>query len=178
MVERDIEFRVSYDKANSLWRVRSAGQQFHARRLILDAKAKAAPEPGHLLVTAQRAVGNAEELRIEHDEVLLPEKQGRVNHGCMLEWCVAFDGGSGRWATWRQTDDRILVMTEALSLECHAVAMNGTFFCEAEMLMDGRTNKTEAVSRARSVTLRTLVVFDQVVQLPVLAAMGANRLPL
>jgi hypothetical protein len=187
-------FRVNFDKAARHWILnREGGGRVVAQRLILEVDAHMGSGgvfvcEGILragdLVSVSDSDAVVRELRIERvsdkprseqtGHAALPE--GFVNKGAMREWCVTFDEPSGAWHAYRQ-DGLALVTAKAIELGCHAITSEGALHCMAEALVDGATHRRGTIGNAQSVRLRTLIVHDQTVELPIMAALGVARTP-
>lgn len=93
---------------------------------------------------------------------------GVVKHEEMREWCVALTDHGERWLVFRQDTQGVVVTTDNLVLDCHAITTaDGTLHCNAEMLATGTTNRLNSIKAAKRVRLRTLSLYDQIVNIPV-----------
>lgn len=182
-------FRIKFDQAARHWVVRrDGGGRVLARRLILEVDAAMKPG-GHFvcegilragdLVSVSDSDAVVGELRVERVTEL---PHGRVNVDAMDEWCVAFDESSGLWTAFMREAETAggvhvaIVTAESLELGCHAVSSDGLLHCMAEVLVDGRTFRSGTSSLAKSVRLRTLIVHDQTLELPVMAMRGKSKM--
>ena len=157
-------YRIHFDRGSRLWTLRCDGVVVETPRLILDAPALT---DGQHLVATGHISGNAEETHLYDNAPLL----GRRKDDDMREWCVGFDEGTARWVIYRQDVYDVLVTTTNLELDCHAITTSdGVIHCLAEMLLDGTTNRRSSVNDAAKVKLRTLCIYDQVVEVPLIKA--------
>ncbi len=157
--------RVHYNRATKLWEVRLEDRLLQTERVILDSPARI--EGNVLEVTVrpgqeQTITGDTKELHIGRP----PEYPGKVKDEEMRHWCAVFDENNASWALWRDDAPEVLVTTKNLELDCHMITSEGVLHCKAQMLLNGRANRRQAVSNAKQVKLRTLVKFDQVIHIP------------
>ena len=164
------QFRLRYDRAAQLWSVENVemGKRALTARIKLDAD-------GHSEGAALSCTGA---LSIDGDGVRLVDTRkprGTPKPKEMREWCVMFDEGTARWVIFRHDKPEIVVSTENLDVECHGITAGDKLHCLAEMLLNGRTNRDLSAIDATHVRLRTLEVFDQAVDVPLILA-GAKAL--
>jgi hypothetical protein len=161
--------RVSFNPQTQLWKIRpqSGGDCVLASRLILDAPAKSnggflEVRDCELKVEGYTEVGSTVTTfaRIIRHKALpgTPPK-----HDPQLEWCVLHDPNTRKWYAYRQDDQKVVVSTMNLEMDCHAITSKGVWHCHAEQLVNGATNKDKAVIDAQRVKLRTLKVYDQTI---------------
>lgn len=163
-------YRVSYDRTARLWEVEKlhVGGKMAVPRIRLDARATVIG--ANLIIKAEVDLQGECLSMSDHR----PSK-GKVNKKAMLEWCVVYDEAVGAWAIYRQHDPEVLVTTSSLVLECHGITAEGILHCHAQMIMNGKANRDQK-GHVSHVLLRTLEVFDQVVDVPLVASMGAKAL--
>ena len=165
--------RVSYNPDTQLWKIQPqlGGDRVLAERVILDVSAKCSGafleiedcvlDVKDLFEVDSRTVAKEVTLR------RLGDLPGAVpKHDLSLEWCVMFDRVTDLWYLFRQNNQKVVVSTKNLQLDCHAISSKGLLHCHAEQLVDGSTNRDESLFEARSVLLRTSRVFDQAVKVP------------
>lgn len=166
------QFRIRYDRTAQKWSVENVemGKRALVARIKLDADAHA--EVGGVLACTGELVIDGDGVRLADTR----KPRGTPKPKEMREWCVMFDEGTARWVVFREDKPEIVVTTENLDVECHGITAGDKLHCLAEMLLNGRTNRDLSVIDAVHVRLRTLEVFDQVVQVPLVASMGARAL--
>lgn len=176
------ECRIRYDPSARRWDIADlSGGRVSAERVVLDVPAGAHPD-GYLtcsgvlktdeLIGITTMSATAKSVRVVRENDL----PGYLNDGPMLDWCVTRDSGSGLWVVYRQDmPGTVQVRTASVELNCHAISSDGVLHCRAEMILNGKTNKLGSEANARSVLLRTLTVYDQVIQVPVTALRALAR---
>lgn len=171
-------YRIIYDRVARHWIVMHAsGGKVFAKRLLLETDAKTDSDgsivcEGNItsgsLLSAGSKTAIVDELKITR-EGKLPE--GFVNEKEMREWCVVFHEGTGDWIAYRQ-DGLATITTKELEISCFAVSSEGVLHCLAEAIVDGSTHRRGNVKPTASALLRTLIVFDQVVAIQTISAVG------
>lgn len=104
----------------------------------------------------------------------------RAKPGDMHDYRFWFDRGLAKWCITPandQTGVRMLVVDRLQLCEVDAQSsINGTMIAAAELIADGKTLRLGDncyCATAYSATLRLLRVYDQVVAMPVIGAVGA-----
>ncbi len=169
-----MEIQVSFNRDAQLWKVGpQVGDRVMAKRVVLDAPAKS---NGGILVVRDctleaegvTRVGNrtaVDVCRITRKDALpgTPPK-----HDPQLEWCVLYDPNTRKWYSYREDKQKVVVSTTNLEMDCHAITSNGVWHCHAEQIVNGRTNIDKAVHEAIWVKLRTLLVYDQKIEVEII----------
>jgi hypothetical protein len=168
------ELRISHDRASGLWGVRHADRMLCTKRVVIHDNVKFRSSGNALVCSPVPDLeGDTEKLRIGRHI----QHKGVVKVGEMREWRVVFDENVDRWVIWKQDDPSVMVSTSKLEIDCHVVSRPGEAIlrCLAEMLVDGRTNRRQSFPNARVVRLRTLVMFDQKINIPFIKVSAAVR---
>lgn len=167
-------FRVRFDEGAGMWSLRPLvggderpGSFVLAKRLIIDAPGET--DGGSIVV---RGMAKADELSSMAFEgavanTLTVERQDRpegvVNREAMIEWKIGRDSLSDCWILSR-SDALAFVRSRHVNLNCRLESHGDELVATAEMILDGRTNRTQQTNVVDSVFLRTLRVFNQEVQ--------------
>lgn len=164
---------VQYDREACLWDVLVADTRrlLQTKRIILEVPARS--KGGCLVVDTDHVQGDTEEVRIGHP----PPPRGELKPREMREWVALFDPNTQLWVTYRRDHDDVVVTTQDLEIDCHAITSEGRWHCLSEQLVVGRTNRLDKIQRARKVRLRRLEVYDQTVEVPVMSMRSAAQPP-
>ena len=155
-----------YDPTTRLWVLEPGGgaQPIRVERLALDVKLSG--DRGRFKIEEPCGiVHRSEASSFVHLKRAKP-LPGWENAKCHNEWLVALTGNTPAWYVHRQDMQGVVVTTDRLELNCHGITSEGRIHCNAEMILEGRTNRTEKLTGASRVLLRTLTVYDQVVHVP------------
>lgn len=168
---------VRYNRESRLWEVRQAATATPNTfgRIVVDAPAAGTIAGDFVFEESDcemRLEAGGSALRIAR-KVPVP---GVVKEADHREWCVVRTEQDRRWLVFRQDKQDVVVTTDVLSLDCHAITTaDGMLHCKAEMLAVGATNREESITDARSVKLRTLSIYDQTIEVPLISMRASAR---
>lgn len=163
-----------------LWKLReeASGGEVLARTLRVDVPMRADGDSlvasGVLNTSDILAVGASDAVIEDANLVRADGRPGYVNDESMLNWVVVFNEPLAVWTIYREDNHSVLVDTQNLRLDCRALSHENALHCRAEMLMNGATNRSVA-ARADEVVLRTLSVYDQIVEVGVITMGNRTR---
>lgn len=177
-------FRISFNPQLQRWKISPSqgGDRVLAARVVLDAPAKT---DGAFLVARDCVLSTDGIENLDGQTLIKTAYLRRVNalpgvpplHDPQLEWCALFHQASDKWYIYRQDNEKIVVGTKNLEMDCHAITVKGVWHCHAEQLLNGQTNKDKVMMNAKWIKLRTLKVYDQIIQVQGISMSPKARAP-
>jgi len=164
-----MRLEIGYNRQVGLWEVYrpDASRLLRTERIILDATARS--ESGVLVCHDERIHGDSKLVRIGAP----PPPRGVIKEKDMRGWVALYNPNVEHWVLYRRDHDDVVVTTNTLEVDCHAVSSDGVMHCLSEMLISGATNRMEKVVDAQHVRLRRLEMYDQTVNVS-LMGVGAK----
>lgn len=158
-----------YDEKAKLWEVELPGMHTGAiPRVLVDTPCTG--KDGVFHFEESIATVGADQITLGRDT---PLPHGYINDPVMMDWEVRWVPDRKHWAVW--FGNEAVASTEVLTLNCHASTHEGILHCRAECLVNGATFKTGMQPNAGKIHLRTLVVYNQTVDVQVIG-MGSKAL--
>ena len=156
---------VSYDETLRKWVLSLPDRSQHlAGTIIIDTPCDGRTSSLTFTESQMTFSQNGERVVIGRDT---PLPEGYVNDPVMKDWECRWDPVKSEWVVFDSAGN--ITTTKWLTLDCHAESRGPVLHCRAECLVNGATFKGGAHADADTIHLRTLVVYNQSVQMNVMA---------